>query len=192
MTLVSPSDTPERREEKLLLICQSLMNRVEQASTNDVSAFEQFQRSVVLEERVKDRTKDLERALQLLNDSNAQLAAANTAAMDARAHLHNAIEALPEGFALFGADDALIMFNERFCAAMPDVRDQLVDGLPFRAYVEAVSASDYLDLGPAGRSGEWTERRMAMHARGHAMFNLRLADGSFFQVSEQRTPDGGA
>ena len=102
MNLLDPADTPERREEKLIRICQSLMHRVENASNDNASAYQQFQRAVMLEEQVRERTRYLEKTLALLNTSNTQLAMANEAAQAARAHLSNALEALQEGFALFG------------------------------------------------------------------------------------------
>lgn len=190
MNLINPADPPERREEKLIRICQSLMSRVEQASNDNASAYQQFQRAVMLEEQVRERTRDLEKTMALLNTSNMQLAEANDAAQAARAHLSNALEALQEGFALFGADDRLIMFNQRFCRQMPDVVAHLKEGLAFDDYIGLVGRSRHVRL-DAGADG-WVAQRLKMHSRRHAMFNLKLADGSFFQVSEQRTADGGA
>lgn len=192
MNLLNPADPPERREEKLIRICQSLMHRVEHASNDNASAYQQFQRAVMLEEEVRDRTLDLEKALTLLNTSNTQLAAANDAAQAARAHLSNALEALQEGFALFGADDRLIMFNQRFCRQMPDVVEHLREGLSFEDYVRLVGRSRHVSLAAEGGAEAWVAQRLRMHSRRHAMFNLKLADGSYFQVSEQRTEDGGA
>ncbi len=192
MNLLNPADPPERREEKLIRICQSLMHRVEHASNDNASAYQQFQRAVMLEEQVRERTLDLEKTLSLLNTSNTQLAAASEAAQTARAHLSNALDALQEGFALFGADDRLIMFNQRFCRQMPDVVEHLCEGLHLEAYISLVGRSRYVDLSKEGGAEAWVAQRLRMHSRRHAMFNLKLADGSYFQVSEQRTADGGA
>ena len=192
MNLIDPSDPIERREEKLIRICASLMHRVEQASNNNASAYEQFQRAVMLEEQVRDRTRDLEKTLSLLNDSNAQLAAANEAAQNARAHLSNALEALQEGFGLFGPDDRLIMFNQRFCRPIRDVWENLREGLAFEDYVRLLGRSRYLNFESEGGADAWIEQRLRMHSRRHAMFNLHISGGAFFQVSEQLTPDGGA
>ncbi len=141
---------------------------------------------------MRERTSDLEKTLALLNISNTQLAAASEAAQTARAHLSDALEALQEGFALFGADDRLIMFNQRFCRQMPDVVGHLREGLHLEAYIGLVGRSRYVDLSKEGGAEAWVAQRLRMHTRRHAMFNLKLADGSFFQVSEQRTADGGA
>ncbi len=192
MNLLNPADPPERREEKLIRICQSLMHRVEHASNENASAYQQFQRAVMLEEQVRDRTRDLEKTLALLNTSNTQLAAASEAAQAARAHLSNALEALQEGFGLFGADDRLIMFNQRFCRQMPDVCENLAEGLSFEDYVGLIGRSRFVRLEGDGGAEQWVRQRLRMHSRRHAMFNLKLADGSIFQVSEQRTADGGA
>ena len=192
MNLLNPADPPARREEKLIRICESLMHRVEQASNDNASAYQQFQRAVMLEEQVRERTLDLEKTLALLNTSNTQLAAANDAAQAARAHLSNALEALQEGFGLFGPDDRLIMFNQRFCRQMPDVVEHLREGLSFDDYVGLIGRSRYVLLDGEGRMESWVEQRLRMHSRRQAMFNLKLSDGSYFQVSEQRTDDGGA
>jgi len=59
-------------------------------------AYAQFERAVILEDEVKQRTAELEHALTLLNRSNAQLAEASRAADAARTDLANAIEALED------------------------------------------------------------------------------------------------
>ncbi len=81
----------------------SLMRRVEQITDDSGAAYAQFQRAAMLEDQVRERTRDLERALDLLNESNARLAEANRAAETARQNLANAIETIQEGFALFDA-----------------------------------------------------------------------------------------
>ena len=69
----------------------------------------------------------------------------------ARADLSNAIEAVQEGFALFDAEDRLVMFNARFGLGMPDIRRALRPGLSFSDYVDAISRSPHLSL-PSGQS----------------------------------------
>ncbi len=71
--------------------------------------------AALLESQVRDRTRDLERSLDLLQESNAQLAAAHAEREHARANLREAIEAISEGFALFDSNDCLVLFNSRFC-----------------------------------------------------------------------------
>jgi hypothetical protein len=63
----------------------------------------------MLEDQVRERTRELERALDLLNASNAALEDANRETERARQNLADAIETVQEGFALFGPDDVLVM-----------------------------------------------------------------------------------
>ena len=121
-TLINPADTPERQSQKLLQIAHVLMRRVEQITDDSGAAYAQFQRAALLEDQVRERTVDLERALDLLNDSNARLAEANRATEAARQNLANAIETIQEGFALFDADDVLVLCNSRFGMHMLDIR----------------------------------------------------------------------
>ncbi|MEC7963271.1 MAG: hybrid sensor histidine kinase/response regulator, partial [Pseudomonadota bacterium] len=75
--LIDPRDPLERQNEKLRKITDALMRRVEQGSDGLGAAFAQFQRAALLEEEVTARTRELGRALDLLNASNARLAEAN-------------------------------------------------------------------------------------------------------------------
>jgi signal transduction histidine kinase len=189
--LINPADPPDRQREKLLLIAEALMRRVEQATDDSGAAWAQFQRAAMLEDQVRERTRDLERAMDLLNESNAQLAGAKRAAEAAQANLKNAIETVQEGFALFGADDMLILANARFCDGLPDVRPALAQGLTFADYVAAVARSAHLALPSGETPAEWAATRLARHRDRHVVFNVALAGDRVIQVSEHRTADGG-
>ncbi|MEM7524102.1 MAG: PAS-domain containing protein, partial [Pseudomonadota bacterium] len=189
--LVSSDDTPERQVEKLIKISDALMRRVEQATDETGVGYAHFQRAVMLESQVRERTRDLERTLSLLNDSNARLAAANEVAQQARGALYNALEAVEEGFALFDSDDLMVMCNSRFCRQMPDVWDRLSEGMRFDDYVRMVSESAYLDRKEVGAPEDWAKQRRNLHNDEHVMFNVRFTDGVLLQISEHRTPDGG-
>lgn len=189
--LVNPADPPARQHEKLLQIAEVLMRRVEQATDQSGAAYAQFQRAAMLEDQVRQRTQDLERALDLLNQSNARLAEANRATEAARQNLANAIETVQEGFALFDAQDVLVMCNSRFGMHMLDLREHLKPGLGFAAYVDLVSRSRYLEL-PEGETPEdWAVRRKRRHQDRHSIFNVRMLWDRWVQVSEHRTRDGG-
>lgn len=93
-TLINPADPPDRQLSKLLTIAGALMRRVEQTTDDSGAAYAQFQRAAMLEDQVRDRTRDLEHALDLLNELNARLAQANRNAEAARQNLSNAIETI--------------------------------------------------------------------------------------------------
>ena len=115
MSLIDPNDSLERQNEKLIKIADSLMKRVEYGANQSSAAYAQFERAALLEKRVRDRTLELERTLDLLHDANAQLAHANDETEAARRNLADAIETISEGFALFDPQDVLVMCNSRFC-----------------------------------------------------------------------------
>ena len=167
------------------------MRRVEQIADDGGAAYAQFQRAAMLEDQVRERTRELERALDLLNASNAALEDANRETERARQNLADAIETVQEGFALFGPDDVLVMCNSRFCVHLTDVRPALQPGLTFAAYVDLVSQSQDLEL-PEGETAEsWVVQRRRRHMDQHVIFNVRMRWDHWVQVSEHRTNDGG-
>jgi two-component system, sensor histidine kinase len=191
MSLVNPNDSLERQNEKLLQIAQALMKRVEYGAEQTGAAYAQFERAALLEKRVRERTLELERTLNLLHESNAQLSEANAQAEAARRNLADAIEAVSEGFALFDADERLVMCNTRFCMDFRDTTRDLSPGLAFEGYVARVSRSAYLVL-PDGETPEsWSARRIRRHQDRHVMFNVQVRPGRWLQVSEHRTTNGG-
>lgn len=190
-SLIDSRDSLERQNEKLLKITQTLMRRVEQNTADDGVAYAQFERAAMLEEEVRLRTHDLERTLDLLNLSNAQLAHANAETEAARANLYNAIETVQEGFALFDARDELVMCNSRFGKHMLDVHHHFKAGLRFSEYVDLISTSPFLNLPKNRTPEEWAAERMERHKDDHVVFNARMAGDRWLQVSEHRTADGG-
>ena len=190
-SLINPADSAERRTEKLLTIAEALMRRVEQATDDSGAAYAQFQRAALLEDQVRERTHDLGRALDLLNESNARLAEAMREAETARQNLSNAIETVQEGFALFDREERLVMCNSRFAMHMPDVHAALQPGLAFQDYVAMVSRSPHLALPEGEGAPDWAQGRLGRHKDRHVIFNVRLAGEHWVQVSEHRTADGG-
>ncbi|APZ54720.1 PAS-domain containing protein [Salipiger abyssi] len=191
MSLINPADSLERQNEKLLRIAEALMEHVEHGPAQSGEAYAQFERAALLEKRVRERTLELERTLDLLHESNAQLARANDETEAARRNLADAIETVSEGFALFDGDDVLVMCNSRFCRDFRDTVRDLRPGLAFAGYVERVSRSRYLAL-PEGISSEaWAADRMRKHTDRRVLFNVRHGQDRWLQVSEHRTANGG-
>ena len=190
-SIINAEDSLERQNEKLRQISEALMRRVEQDTDHSGAAYAQFQRAALLEEVVRARTRDLEKTLELLNDSNAKLARATEEAELARANLANAIETVQEGFALFDAGDRMVMCNSRFGKHMRDIHHLFRPGLTFEDYVRLVSESPYLSLPEDQTPAAWGAQRMARHKDNHVVFNARMAGSRWLQVSEHRTPDGG-
>ncbi|APE43503.1 hybrid sensor histidine kinase/response regulator [Sulfitobacter alexandrii] len=191
MSVINPADSLERQNEKLLQITRALMRKVEQKNEQSGAAYAQFERAALLEVQVRERTIDLERTLDLLQESNARLEVANRETAIARENLTEAIETISEGFALFDPGDRLVLFNSRFCRDLSDIVPQLREGLTFDAYVSLVSGSRVLSL-PPGQSPEgWARQRTGRHRDDHVVFNVSLIHDRWLQVSEHRTARGG-
>jgi two-component system, sensor histidine kinase len=191
MSLINPADSLERQNEKLLKIADSLMRRVEYGTAQSGAAYAQFERAALLEKRVRERTLELERTLDLLHEANGQLASANRETEAARRNLADAIETISEGFALFDPEDILVMCNSRFCRDFRDTASDLSPGLPFDSYVDRVSRSIYLSLPDHQDRNAWSRMRRQKHTERRVMFNVRLAQDRWLQVSEHRTENGG-
>ena len=111
------------------------MQRIEQGTDTSGLAYAQFERAVLLEEEVRSRTSDLEKALDLLNESNARLAQASIETEAVRTNLANGIEAVSEGFALFNEQDQLVMSNSRFGKHLQDIYPLIKPGINYSEYV---------------------------------------------------------
>ncbi|AGT07268.1 hybrid sensor histidine kinase/response regulator [Paracoccus aminophilus] len=189
--LFHAEDTLERRNEKLLQIAGALIRQVEDMPEDHGTGYAQFQRAAMLEDQVRARTQDLERALDLLNTTNTRLAAANRETEAARQNLAAAIETVQEGFALFDPDDVMVMCNSRFNALLPDILDRLRPGLGFDAYLELAASSAHLVM-PEGMSpADWVQMRRKRHAERHFILTQGMGADRWMQISEHRTRDGG-
>ncbi|MGJ8605194.1 MAG: PAS-domain containing protein [Marivita sp.] len=191
MSLIDPTDSLERQNEKLLKIADSLMRRVEYGTSHSGAAYAQFERAALLEKRVRERTLELEKTLDLLHDANAQLAQANQDTEAARRNLADAIETISEGFALFDPSDFLVMCNSRFCRDFRDTANDLKPGLAFDSYVDRVSRSAHLHLPEHQDRNTWAKLRRKRHTDRRVMFNVQLTQDRWLQVSEHRTANGG-
>lgn len=111
-------------------------------------------------------------------------------AEDARRRLENAVEALPDGFAYYDADDRLVLCNERYRAFYPRSAAAMTVGTPFETILRhGLAQGEYRDA--VGREEEWLERRLRDHRLPANEQEQHLADGRWLRVIEKATPDGG-
>ena len=180
----------ERRLAKLERINAALMDRVERSTDLQGNAFSVFETAITLEARVRERTADLERALDDLAASNAALASARDAADAARRRLGDAIEALDEGFAIFDDDDRLVLCNRTYLSLWPSIANRIVPGARFDEIVGAITETG-ATLGALVAPDRWVSERVAQHRIAAGGQVISLADGRWIQLNEQRTSDGG-
>ena len=119
-----------------------------------------------------------------------ELRRAEAARRASEQRLADAIESVSEGFALFDAEDRLVVCNGRYRELYPGVADMVVPGTPFAAIARA-AAERGLVRDAAGRAEEWLERRLALHRDPPGPLLHAQSDGRWIQVNERRTRDGG-
>jgi PAS domain S-box-containing protein len=108
----------------------------------------------------------------------------------ARNRLTEAIEAVSEGFALFDAEDRLVLCNSRFREFYAEVADLLVPGALFESILRATIGRDVI-AGTRHRAEEWIAERLRRHRQPTGSHEHRLNDGRWLQISERRTGEGG-
>lgn len=118
------------------------------------------------------------------------LEAAQDAAQQARQLLQDAVESLPEGFALFDADDKLVVCNAQYRRLYPISAPMIVPGSTFEQIARyGAERGQYSDA--VGNEEAWLAQLMADHqAAQHAVLQ-RLPEGRWVQAYERRTPQGG-
>ncbi len=107
-----------------------------------------------------------------------------------RLQLNAAIETLPDGFALFDADDRLVACNEKYKelykqsapAMVPGARfeDILRFGLNHGQYAEAIGCEE-----------EWLAERLIAHNSANSTIEQELKDGTWLRIYERKMRDGG-
>ncbi len=120
---------------KLQKIVKVLMDQVERGIDIQGNAYSLFQTAIVLEDKVRERTRRLETALRELEKSNHDLSTAKLQTETAQTRLMEAIESISEGFILFDRDDALVLCNTRFIefwSGARDIREVVRPGISFR------------------------------------------------------------
>jgi PAS domain-containing protein len=164
------SQAPEQRiaqleEElrKLRKINATLIDRVERSSDLSHSAFSMFERAITLEQLVRDRTRALEQAMGELATVNAKLAQAHATAEAAQIRLRDAIESINEGFALFDAEDRLVLYNEAYTGFWPEVAELLPENPTFHEIISLV-AQQRRPAGALSAPDRWVSDRLARHA----------------------------
>ncbi len=120
----------------------------------------------------------------------AELRARSEEAETMRARLEAAIDALPDGFSYYDAEDRLVLCNRRYRDYYPRSAESMVPGARFEDIIRAGLAKGEYEAG-RGREEEFLAWRMAEHRQRRTDFEQDLADGRCLRVIERRTPEGG-
>ncbi|WP_137392382.1 hybrid sensor histidine kinase/response regulator [Rhodoligotrophos defluvii] len=138
----------------------------------------------------RDEIGIMARTLRLFRDSITERERLQSIAQEQRRTIETAIETISEGFALFDADDRLVMANSRYRAIYPGVADLIVPGTRFADLIRAGAERDLADFGDLSKEA-WIEQRLSRHRDAEGVMEQRYADGRWVRISERKTPDHG-
>jgi len=108
----------------------------------------------------------------------------------ARQQLADAIEALPDGFALFDADDRLLICNARYREIYRETAPALQPGVRFEDLLRyGLAHGQYPQA--AGCEAQWLAERLARHRAPSGPQIQELPGNRWLRIDERPTRDGG-
>nr|WP_277818398.1 PAS domain S-box protein [Gemmobacter straminiformis] len=120
-----------------------------------------------------------------------RLQQAERAAIAAREQLVTAVEALPDGFVLYDADDRLVIANGRYKEIYAESAPAMIRGTAFVDILRyGLKRGQYAEA--VGREETWLAERMHKHLNPGPMIEQRLGNGRVLRIFERKTPDGGS
>ena len=142
---------------------------------------------VVLPRAAGDGIGSIVRAMGVLQQAQREreaLAGENARQWRIRA---DAIALFPIGFALFDAQDRMLIRNPMFATLHGDLQDTIQPGITFEAILRGAIEHGLIDLGGRGPE-EWLAERMARRGASDGAFEMQLG-ASIISVVERRTKD---
>jgi len=118
------------------------------------------------------------------------LKSAEAALLKNQKRFTDAIAALQEAFALYDANDRLVVCNDEYRRLHPKVADILKPGMPFEDLVRK-NVERGVNADAIGHEEQHIRERLQRHRNPHGTIIRSLTDGTVFQIKESRTPDGG-
>jgi adenylate cyclase len=112
------------------------------------------------------------------------------AARAARNHLSKAIETISDGFAIYDAEDRLVLCNDQYNALYPGLDDVLIPGTDYEHILRTLADRRLLtDIGDDVDA--WVCARLQQRSRAAGPYQTLLSDGRWVNVSWRRTRDSG-
>jgi signal transduction histidine kinase/DNA-binding response OmpR family regulator len=110
---------------------------------------------------------------------------------EARQQLVDAIESVSEGFALYNADDRLVLCNSRYRELLyPGLAEAVVPGAQFEAIIRNAVQSNLIE-DAKGQQEQWIAERLVAHRNPNLTLIQRRGPDRWIQVNERRIAGGG-
>ena len=131
---------------------------------------------------LKNRQKQQQELIDQLQEAHAE-------AEGARTQLFEAIEAIADGFALFDADDRLVMSNNVYKEYFSEVEDKVAPGTPWKDFFRAGIERGIFEIDADEAEAE-LERTFEIRQSERSVLR-QVSDGRWLQITHHRTADGG-
>jgi PAS domain S-box-containing protein len=140
----------------------------------------------------RDEIGSMAEALAYFRDTAVEIEEKNLRAVaEARQRLIDAIESISQGFALYDADDRLVLCNQRYREMLyPDEADAVTIGMRFEEIIRR-SAERGLVKQAEGRIDEWVAKRLTAHRDPREPQLQHRSNDRWIQVSERKIAGGG-
>ncbi len=112
-------------------------------------------------------------------------------ATDARLRLETAVEALPDAFAFYDAEDRLVLCNSRHRELYPNTASLMVPGVPFTEILRAAVDNGDIVVPRDDDADALVARRLEAHSTPGTAIERQLANGTWMRVLDVATHDGG-
>lgn len=126
----------------------------------------------------------------VLRDLSARKAAEDSAARSTQ-RLHDAVDAIADGFALFAPDGRLVRCNEAYRALIGASDEDVVPGAGYSELLAVFQEGPHAPAESEGRAEEWIQARLSVFAADSQRYEMATADGRWYRVEEHRTAEGG-
>ncbi|MDR3465355.1 MAG: PAS-domain containing protein [Xanthobacteraceae bacterium] len=115
-----------------------------------------------------------------------------TAHKIAQETLHEAVDAMPDGFVIYDRDDRLVLCNEAYRHVYTHSAPAIRPGVTFRdILLHGLENGQYPEAGETDEERQaWLDHRMRRHTSPSDPVIQQLPDGRWLQIRERRTPAG--
>jgi PAS domain S-box-containing protein len=137
-----------------------------------------------------ERLRSLENLEVELRAAKQRAEDGETRVLAAQALLQEAIEAVPDGFVMYDADDKLIWCNQKYRDVYAQSADVIRPGATFEEVIRTgVARGEYAEA--VGREEEWLADRLHRHFNPSGAIEQELSNGTWVRIGERRTQSGG-
>jgi signal transduction histidine kinase len=111
-------------------------------------------------------------------------------AEQSRSRLMHALDVMADGFALYDANDRMVLYNKKYLDYSPQAADVIMPGAEKEEILRKSTERGAFVLGDMTQE-QYIKWRLDRHRNPSEPYQIQLADGRWLLITEKRTNDGG-